>query len=220
MPFCHTNRLTHSQNFVMNQILTEKNQNLNAKSTNLNHSGLGMLVVIDRNVDDISTLVNGVLAGAKVLVLDSATDSIEQITRALAEETFNSLHLVSHGAPGVLYLGNNPLTLDNLNHYSYLLQEWGVPEILLYGCNVAAGDSGEEFLGKLQRITGASIHASTSKVGHASLGGNWELDTVVSQYSQGQKSPIELLPFTNAEDWMATLVPTIVAGLFHSRVRR
>ena len=186
----------------MNQILIEKKENLNANSKNLNHSGFGMLVVIDRNVDDISTLVNGVLADAKVLVLNLATDSIEQITRALAEETFNSLHIVSHGAPGVLYLGNNPLTLDNLDHYSYQLQEWGVPEILLYGCNVAAGDAGSEFIDQLHQLTGADIAASRTKTGGAAVGGNWDLEVQTNQQEVNlafDNSTIADYPFTLVE---------------------
>lgn len=178
----------------MNQYLIENNQDINNYSSKLNHSGLGMLLVVDHNVDDIPTLVDGVLAGAKVLVLDSETDSIEQITHALTKETFNSLHIVSHGAPGVLYLGNNPLTIDNLNHYSYLLQEWGVPEILLYGCNVAAGDAGSEFIEQLHQLTGAEIAASRTKTGNSALGGDWNLevstdfqDRVVA-FSQNTKS--------------------------------
>ncbi len=170
----------------MNHTIVKKNYDRNYHPSSLNHSGLGMLVVIDRNVDDISTLVDGVLAGAKILVLDSATDSIEQMTRALAEEKFNSLHLVSHGAPGVLYLGDNPLNLDNLNRYSYQLQEWGVPEILLYGCNVAAGDAGAEFIEKLHQLTGANIAASATKTGNSALGGDWHLEI------QSDRQPVKL----------------------------
>ena len=165
----------------MYQYLIAKNQELNNQSSNLNHSGLGMLLVIDRHVDDIKTLVDGVRTGAKVLVLNSETDSIEQITTALAKETFSSLHLVSHGAPGVLYLGKSPLTLDNLHLYSYQLQEWRVPEILLYGCNVAAGDAGSEFIERLHQLTGANIAASATKTGNSALGGDWNLEVQTNQ---------------------------------------
>ena len=81
----------------------------------VDRSRLGMLVVIDRSIDDIQTLVKGVKLGAEVLILDEQKDSIAQITQALTKEKFTSLHFVSHGAPGVLFLGNSSLTLDNLN---------------------------------------------------------------------------------------------------------
>ena len=49
-------------------------------------------------------------------------------------------------------------------------------DLFLYGCNVAAGDAGEEFIAKLHKITGAEIAASTTRIGNAVKGGNWELD--------------------------------------------
>ncbi|RCJ15932.1 hypothetical protein A6S26_06460 [Nostoc sp. ATCC 43529] len=44
--------------------------------------------------------------------------------------------------------------------------------LLLYGCNVAAGDAGEEFLNKLHSLTGANIAASATKTGKDTLYGN------------------------------------------------
>jgi hypothetical protein len=50
----------------------------------------------------------------------------------------------------------------------------------IYGCNVAAGDAGEEFIHKLHQITTATISASTTKTGNVALGGNWELEVNIS----------------------------------------
>ncbi|MEO0989163.1 MAG: DUF4347 domain-containing protein, partial [Cyanobacteria bacterium J06639_14] len=50
--------------------------------------------------------------------------------------------------------------------------------IHFYACNLASGDAGEEFLTKLHHLTGATIHASTTKIGNAALGGNWQLDAI------------------------------------------
>ena len=52
---------------------------------------------------------------------------------------------------------------------------------MLYGCNVAAGDGGEEFIDKLHRLTGAEIAASKSLTGAAVKGGNWELEVSTDQ---------------------------------------
>ncbi len=117
------------------------------------------LVVIDAGLDSVQTLVTGVRPGAEVLLLDPQQDGLEQITAALAESPFSSLHIVSHGAPATLRLGNSELSLGNLARYGPLLQTWKVREILLYGCQVAAGDAGAEFLERLQRLTGAAIAA-------------------------------------------------------------
>ncbi|VEP17876.1 hypothetical protein H1P_6510002 [Hyella patelloides LEGE 07179] len=57
--------------------------------------------------------------------------------------------------------------------------------ILLYGCNVAAGDAGAEFIAKLRNFTDAEIAASTTPIGNAAKGGNWELD-VATDYGQSR----------------------------------
>ncbi|MFM6048589.1 MAG: DUF4347 domain-containing protein, partial [Dolichospermum sp.] len=86
-----------------------------------------------------------------------------------------TIHILSHGAPGCLYLGNSQLNLTNIHNYNQQLQQWP-QNILLYGCNVAAGDAGTEFIHKLHQITNATISASTTKTGNAALGGNWQLE--------------------------------------------
>ncbi|MDZ8237047.1 MAG: DUF4347 domain-containing protein, partial [Nostoc sp. ChiQUE01a] len=146
------------------------NQNLHLDS---NH----ILVFIDSAVEDHQDLVKGVVPQAEVIVLTSQQDGIEQITAALqGRERLSSVHIVSHGAPGTLYLGNTELSLGTLERYSEHLKAWFTPSVLLYGCNVAMGDVGEEFLNKLHYLTGAGIAASTTPIGSATLNGNWELD--------------------------------------------
>jgi hypothetical protein len=135
------------------------------------------VVFIDAGVENYQQLVNGVISAAEVFVLDATTDGIEQISRVLRQrQDVSAVHIVSHGAPGCLYLGNTQLSLDTLECYTTQLQTWDAPNLLLYGCNVAVGDAGEEFLAKLHNLTRANIAASASKIGHTDLGGNWNLD--------------------------------------------
>ncbi len=109
--------------------------------------------------------------------MNADQDSIEQITQILANYSkVETLHIISHGAPGCLFLGNTQLNLDTLASYTNFLQSWSASEILLYGCNVAAGDAGEEFINKLHNITQASVAASRTRTGNATQGGNWELE--------------------------------------------
>ncbi|MBW4694871.1 MAG: DUF4347 domain-containing protein [Lyngbya sp. HA4199-MV5] len=138
------------------------------------------LVVIDQCIEDYIELVAGLAPAAAVLILDPQQDGVDQITTACSlYPQLNSLHLVSHGAPGCLYLGNTQLSLATLEHYVNQLQRWFCHpdrQLLLYGCNVAAGDAGSELIKRLQWITGAAIAASSTPIGNAALGGNWELD--------------------------------------------
>ncbi|MGB0562132.1 MAG: cadherin domain-containing protein [Spirulinaceae cyanobacterium] len=127
------------------------------------------LVVIDPQVDAPKSLVAGLRPGVAMLLLDPNQDGIAQITAALAAGHYESLHLVAHGSPGALQLGSGVLSSATLPVYHQQLLEWGVAEILLYGCNVAAEPA---FLQALQQLTGAALAASARPVGR----GNWDLE--------------------------------------------
>ena len=77
-----------------------------------------MLVVIDSGVSAPQTLAQGVQSGATAVLLNPEVDAITQITEALAQGNYTSLHLVSHGSPGSLHLGKTKLTVANLSQYS------------------------------------------------------------------------------------------------------
>ncbi|MEB3357035.1 MAG: DUF4347 domain-containing protein [Synechococcales bacterium] len=151
------------------------------------------LVVFDTKVNDYLSLTAGVRADAAVLILHPDQDGVQQITQALqASPSVQRLHIVAHGAPGSVELGDRPLSLTTLKDYLWELQHWftdrSTPDrcsISLYGCQVGAGDAGAEFLQALHQITGASIAASTTLVGNAALGGNWELDATVGTPEKG-----------------------------------
>ncbi|NEP47195.1 MAG: DUF4347 domain-containing protein, partial [Okeania sp. SIO2H7] len=75
-------------------------------------------------------------------------------------------------------LGGTVLSLANIQQYRQPLLEWGLSEILIYACNVAAE---LKFLQVIHQLTGANIAASTKKVGNAAKGGSWELETVIGE---------------------------------------
>ncbi|NES65399.1 MAG: DUF4347 domain-containing protein, partial [Okeania sp. SIO2D1] len=135
------------------------------------------IVFIDSNVEDYQTLANGVLPGYKVVILDRDRDGIHQITNIIQKVgQVSSIHIVSHGTPGCLQLGNSELNIKNINNYATELETWPVANILVYGCRVAAGDAGTEYLEKLHQITGANIAASAQATGSSAMGGNWQLE--------------------------------------------
>src|SRR5262249_24309112 len=49
-------------------------------------------------------------------------------------------------------------------------------DLLLYGCDVAAGAAGEQCIADLARLTAADVAASTDLTGATALGGNWALE--------------------------------------------
>ena len=146
---------------------------------NIQNTGI---LFLDSSVKNYEILLKSVVSGIEVIVLDSNQDGVEQITQTfLQRHRVESVHIVSHGSPGCLYLGNTQLSLSSLERYTQELQTWFSPSLILYGCNVAVGDAGEEFLQKLHQLTGANITASTTPTGNAALGGDWNLEVQVGK---------------------------------------
>lgn len=61
----------------------------------------------------------------------------------------------------------------------------GGAELLVYGCFVASGETGNTFLQRLHQITGANIAASNQLVGNAASGGNWKLESRIGKITSG-----------------------------------
>ncbi|KYC35002.1 hypothetical protein WA1_09695 [Scytonema hofmannii PCC 7110] len=148
------------------------------------------LVFIDTSVADYQTLMSGVESDAQVILLHPEWDGVEQITTVLERADLTTVHIVSHGSPGCLYLGNSCLNLETLEFYASLLARWfpkeeqshdSTPSLLLYGCNVAATDIGAEFITKLRQKTGAQIAASKTPTGNPALGGHWKLEVTTGR---------------------------------------
>ncbi|MBH8578184.1 DUF4347 domain-containing protein [Nostocaceae cyanobacterium CENA369] len=140
------------------------------------------IVFIDPTVEDYQSLVAAVLRDTEVIVLNAHEDGVEEISAVLATRSgITSLHIVSHGAPGLVYLGNVQLGQHTLNSYAVQLIDWAKAlsndaQILLYGCDVAQTPLGKTFVQRLAELTGATVLASNNKTGSAAFGGNWELE--------------------------------------------
>jgi subtilisin family serine protease len=145
------------------------------------------IAFIDTQVKNYQGLIAGVTPGTEVVVLDGNRDAIDQITQILGDRTnIDSIHIVSHGAPGSLQLGDGSLSLDDIEGDRHSLQQWfsqrtdsigkNRPTILLYGCCVAAGQTGKAFVKRLSELTGARVAASQNLTGSVAKGGDWELE--------------------------------------------
>jgi hypothetical protein len=156
-------------------------------------NNLRPLVFVDAHVNHYQQLLAGVSNNAVVQILTADEDGIATISAQLQNwPQVKDVYLVAHGLPGCLRLGNAALSLDTLNHYAPQIMSWFAtatgqsPQLHLYGCNVAAGDAGEEFIRRLHHLTGAGIAASTGLVGHADLGGTWQLESTVGAVTPSQ----------------------------------
>jgi glucose/arabinose dehydrogenase len=140
------------------------------------------IVIIDPQVDKLECIVESALPGMQAVVLNPHKDGILQITRVLAKyKNIDSLHIISHGSPGLLGLGSTLIDIEKLSLYREHIIEWTHhlkerASIVLYGCSLAAGRAGQEFLQSLIDWTGANIAASSVPVGHPLQGGSWDFD--------------------------------------------
>ncbi len=142
------------------------------------------LVLIDAAVDGAQQLKAGVRSGTEAIVLDPQRDGIEQISHILAGykgKGLDSISIVAHGQPGGVQLGSAKLGEQTLPAYRERLRQWRQAladdaAILLYSCQVAAGELGRQFVGQLHEIAGVAIAASSTLVGSDRKGGNWDLD--------------------------------------------
>ncbi|MDK9703142.1 MAG: DUF4347 domain-containing protein [Sulfuritalea sp.] len=133
----------------------------------------------------------------EVVVLDAGHDGIDQVTDILSSyHGLAAVQVLSHGGSGSLRLGASQVTGDKLDQARERVTSWGRAlrpggDIMLYGCDVARGTAGLDFVQNLASLTGADVAASTNVTGNAALGGDWQLE-----YSTGI---IEAQPWFNAE---------------------
>ena len=140
------------------------------------------LLFIDGSISGYEQLIAGARAGVEVIVLDSTRDGFAQITAALAgRDDIATIHLVTHGDPGRVALGNTAMTVQSLDEHAAEVASWSAAlspgaDILIYGCDVGQGLQGTTLLDKLSSLTGADSAASSNLTGSGPLGSDWKLE--------------------------------------------
>ncbi|MEY3758551.1 MAG: hypothetical protein RIR39_42, partial [Pseudomonadota bacterium] len=140
------------------------------------------LLVIDSQVSNWQNLAAGIGTDTAVLILDSGSDGLTQIsdhltTLATSTQDFvslQSLQIISHGSAGSISLGSTTFTTSNLEQYTSQLATIGsaltaTGDILLYGYNVSARPLGLDFINQFATLTSAVVVASTDLIGATAL---------------------------------------------------
>src|SRR4028119_1447934 len=155
------------------------------------------IAFIGSEIPEGQTLIAGIKKGIETAILDPNRDAIAQMGETLKGKKYSAIHIICHGAPGHLQLGNTALNIETLPQYTFEIQQWresltAEASILLYGCNVAqsvgAGSPtdlriidnsnkpaptppcGNQFLTQLHQLTGAFIVANPNPTGHPEPG--------------------------------------------------
>ncbi|MBC3832165.1 DUF4347 domain-containing protein [Undibacterium amnicola] len=212
-----------SANFNKTSGLTQENKQASVTASELllpvqSHASTNSIVFIDSRLPDFEQLLAAVPVGTTVVILDKTQDGLQQIAAALKDyQNLDSISIISHGADGLLLLGNAALHESNLANYQSELDVINNAlnasgDLLLYGCNVAAGIKGQNFIQALALATNADIAASTNDTGTAERGGDWILEISTGSIDSKQS-------FINTEqiiDWnhlAATLSASDLASL-------
>ena len=180
------------------------------------------IAFVDPTVPDYQSLIAGMGSNVQIVMLDGGQDGMEQIAASLAGRTdIDAIHIISHGAEGQLSLGTGTLTqaamtgqyADELAAIKQALAEQA--DILIYGCDFAEGQTGQDAVTLLSQLTGADVAASTDATGYAEFGGDWVLETqtgtietTLAVTGEVQVNWKGLL----AETWMDAATGTVIAG--------
>ena len=141
------------------------------------------IVFIDTGVEDLDALIAGMDPAYEIILLDSASDGVEQMADALSSRNdVDAIHIISHGDASTLYLGNATLNTETMGDaYAGTLANIGsalseTGDILIYGCNFGEGVAGQQAALQFSLLTGADIAASDDPTGSAAQGGDWDLE--------------------------------------------
>lgn len=171
-------------------------------------------VFIDSRVNDKELLISQFAPGTEYQVLEVNRDGIDQIVTALSGQSgYDSIQIISHGSSGSIYIGSTVLNSSTLDFYAAQLALLGNAltengDLLLYGCNVAAGDQGQHFIETLSQMTGADVAASDDPTGGTAAGGDWVLEDQTGTISQSA--------LLNADAYGSLLVDIAPALIFQT----
>ena len=117
------------------------------------------LIIVDASIPDSDALISTITAAGEdqginyqIILVDSSDSDLDSLISQLDDlEEIDAIHILSHGAAGELQIGETTLSLDTLDSQSDLLTALGNclgedGDILLYGCDVADGDSGQALI--------------------------------------------------------------------------
>lgn len=139
---------------------------------------------IDTSLADFKTLEAGLPEGVAIVEIDSGQEGLAQIAQWARDNSgYDAVHILSHGSEAEIRLGTETVSLVSLAtpdiqaELTQIGQALSVEgDLLLYGCDVAQGKAGQDFVAALARITGADVAASRDITGPAAASGNWILE--------------------------------------------
>jgi|GEM_PF-2749635 len=149
------------------------------------------IAIVDESL--LAQLPQKELQGSQVFLIHSHSDPIAQLDTVLAGlSDISVLRIIGHGEAGALWLGGQRINAQSLSDRSAEIKSWNRAltndaDLLLYGCSVAAGPAGLNFVQNLAKLTGADVAASTNITGN---GGDVVLENSTGPIEHGLKTKI------------------------------
>ncbi|NNE00703.1 MAG: DUF4347 domain-containing protein, partial [Pirellulaceae bacterium] len=140
------------------------------------------LVFVAPDIADIDRIVDPTLSDSELVLLNADESLIDQISSVLrARANVASVHIITHGDAGRLQLGAELITHESLDRHADQIRGWSASltknaDVLIYGCNAAAGTEGQKFIARLALLSGADVAASVDVTGNDRRGGDWDLE--------------------------------------------
>ena len=169
------------------------------------------VVFIDSSIKNYRDLIadtrtNALSGNTLLITLDATSSPIQQISQTLQQyKNIDAIHLITHGFSGGLKLGNEKLVQSTINTKKNQFSQWGKSlsiqgDILLYGCNIAKGKKGKDFIQALAKATQADVIASNNISGNPSENQDWLLEE-----STGKIETASLIPNNSNNRFQASL---------------
>ncbi len=140
------------------------------------------LVLVDANVKNKYSILKQSKPGLDVLEIKRDGDVIKQLTDILSNyKGLDAIHLLSHAQSGKLFIGGECIDKIDLEKrvgafkaINKAVKKGG--DLLLYGCELAKDEGGDEFLEIIKGNTHVDVAASIDKTGNEISGGDWDLE--------------------------------------------
>lgn len=157
-------------------------------------NGLTEVAFVDTSVAGWETLVTGIQSsrpGMEIDLIDGTEGGLAQMADwAATHSGYDFIDVLSYGAEAEIDIGTDVVSdaslqtsveQTELNEIGQALKPGG--DLLVYGCDVAEGSDGLQFITDLAADTHAVVAASTDATGAADLGetGRWRRAPALSQ---------------------------------------
>jgi hypothetical protein len=161
---------------------------LNASDFISKHEKSKTLVIIDSDLPDAHILIDAAKQqynDPHIQVLNKEASSKKQLVDLLnsyPEASLSEFVLFSHGSPGAIHLGGEKIDKNSIDlKVSRLFDALENAlsrdaNVSLYGCEIAKGQAGLDFIRRMEEKIQAKISASTNLTGGLVSGGDWILE--------------------------------------------